>query len=568
MGANILLDSTYINVSKGIQERFLVVKILGTRGREEFGDIKVRYNKHSSRFNVVEAYTELPDGRKVKPEKKAISDVSAPEVYSASMYSSNVMKVISFPEVGKGTVIHYHYRISSKKGNRKHISGTMLFGGKENINKKVLVIFAPPKMNIISNMKPRIVNTHDRKLYIFEELNIPRIPKEMFCPQKEELADYLVYSTDTLWKEASSNFRKNFKKQIKNFKKLDSENDCISFVRDSVRSIYLSLGLAGDRPNSPNSIWENRYGESRDKSVLLISLLKGIGIDAFPVLVSSDGLNIIKKIPAIAQFDRVIVAIKEKKGLRFIDPISEYSRDKYIKEWGEQGLLISKDTTYFVRIRNTKMVSSSIIVQNDLHIDKDGGLNASVSETLYGTYSNSMRSLLRRKTPEELKTYMKSVINGIMTGAVLDSFSFSKFDEEPLIIKIFFHIKNFGEIQDNKIHITLIDDILGMGIHRYIISSEKRKTPLYLRHPYNYSENIGIYLPSGAVIAYSPMPYIAEDSLCKIEISSSKNDGELLVKKTIFIRDGKYNKKEYMEIREKILPVVNRKEKEVYIRIK
>jgi len=565
MGANILIDSTYIDAEKGMKERLLIVEIVGTRGREEFGDIKVRYNKKHSRFEIFEAYTKLPDGRKVKPEKKAISDVSAPEVYNAPMYSNNIMKVVSFPEVGKGAIIHYHYRILSKKKKRKHISGTLLFGDKEDIKKKVLVIST--YTNIISNIKPEIIKNNDKKLYVFERLNIKRIPKETFSPPKEELTDYLIYSTDTLWKNVGKNFWNAFKKGIKNFKKINRLNACISFVRDSVRNIHLSLGFVEAKPNSPKSIWKNRYGESRDKSALLISLLKGIGVESFPVLVSSNGIHIIKNIPTMDQFDRIIVAVQKKKGFRFIDPVSEYSRDNYIPEWGEQGLLIRADTAYFVNIENPDMAATNTVVKSELHIDREGGLIASVSEELYGKYSNSMRSLIKRKTQEEIKRYMKSVVNRIMTGTVLDSFSFSEFDTVPLIVKIDFHVKNFGEIQDNKMHISLIGDILGMSAHRFIISTEKRKIPLYLRHPYNYNEYIKIYIPSGADVVYSPIPYIAEDSLCKIEISSSEENGMTLIKKSIYIRKGKYDKEKYNEIREKILPAVNRREKEVYLRL-
>jgi len=567
MGVKILLDSTYIDVQQGLKERSIIVKILGTRGREEFGDIKVRYNKDISRFNVLNAYTELSDGRKVKPEKKAISNVSAPEVYTAPMYSMNMMKVVSFPQVEEGSVVHYQYRISSKKREKKQVSGALLFGGNEKIKKKVLVISLPSTLSIISNIKPIIVNQEKRKLYVFKKSNIPRIPKEMFSPPMEELADYLVYSTDTLWKDVGKKFWNKFNKGIKSFKKLNNIDECISFVRDSIRNIPLSLGFAGYKPNSPKNIWKNRYGESRDKSALLISLLRGIGVSAYPVLISSKGLPIVKEVPTLSQFDRVIVGIQEKSGFRFVDPTSEYSRGEYFPEWIKEGLMIRQDTAYFIKIENSKMIPSKVVVNNDLHVDEKGGLNAFVSETLYGAYSNSIRKLIFNKTPKELERYIKSRINNIMTGAVLDTFFYSNCNEEPLVMNISFHIKNFGEIQGNQMHINIIEDILNIQGFRGMISIEHRKTPLYIKLPYDYQEKIVIHFPSRAKVAYSPAPRMEKLPFCRVNISSLEEDGSLTIKKSIFILNGKYDEEGYKNIRKKILPAANRREREVYLRM-
>ncbi len=85
----------------------------------------------------------------------------------------------------------------------------------------------------------------------------------------------------------------------------------LQFVEDKVRYFYVGLEAGGYIPASADQTWARRFGDCKGKSVLLLALLHGLGIEAEPVLVSTqagDGLD--RRLPQMAAFDHVLVRVE------------------------------------------------------------------------------------------------------------------------------------------------------------------------------------------------------------------------------------------------------------------
>jgi transglutaminase-like putative cysteine protease len=53
--------------------------------------------------------------------------------------------------------------------------------------------------------------------------------------------------------------------------------------------VSLSLGIGGYQPRTPASVLETQYGDCKDKATLFVALARRMGVNAFPVLLSSGG---------------------------------------------------------------------------------------------------------------------------------------------------------------------------------------------------------------------------------------------------------------------------------------
>ncbi|HEY8603384.1 DUF3857 domain-containing protein [Tsuneonella suprasediminis] len=79
------------------------------------------------------------------------------------------------------------------------------------------------------------------------------------------------------------------------------------FVQDKIS--YLANGMDGGNyiPQSPDETWQQRYGDCKAKTVLLVSMLRALGIDAEPLAVrSSAGDALPELLPMPGGFDHVI----------------------------------------------------------------------------------------------------------------------------------------------------------------------------------------------------------------------------------------------------------------------
>jgi tetratricopeptide (TPR) repeat protein len=82
----------------------------------------------------------------------------------------------------------------------------------------------------------------------------------------------------------------------------------LRLVQDKVRYFALAIGDGGYVPAKADRTWARKFGDCKGKTVLLLALLKGLGIEAEPVLVSSDGGDLIgTRLPQVAAFNHVIV---------------------------------------------------------------------------------------------------------------------------------------------------------------------------------------------------------------------------------------------------------------------
>lgn len=80
------------------------------------------------------------------------------------------------------------------------------------------------------------------------------------------------------------------------------------FVQDKIS--YLANGMDGGNyiPQSPDETWEQRYGDCKAKTVLLVSMLRALGVNAEPFAVrSAAGDALPELLPMPGGFDHVIV---------------------------------------------------------------------------------------------------------------------------------------------------------------------------------------------------------------------------------------------------------------------
>jgi TonB family protein len=88
-------------------------------------------------------------------------------------------------------------------------------------------------------------------------------------------------------------------------------SEALRLVQRDVRYFARTDGLGGYQPESADAVWSARAGDCKGKTVLLLALLKGLGIEAQAALVSatrSDGIE--ASLPMAGRFDHVIVQAK------------------------------------------------------------------------------------------------------------------------------------------------------------------------------------------------------------------------------------------------------------------
>ena len=82
----------------------------------------------------------------------------------------------------------------------------------------------------------------------------------------------------------------------------------LTYVQGNIRYLALSMGVGGFEPNPPERVLKRRYGDCKDVTLLLLSILKALEIDADPLLVdTAERAGIFDFLPSHTAFDHIVV---------------------------------------------------------------------------------------------------------------------------------------------------------------------------------------------------------------------------------------------------------------------
>lgn len=123
----------------------------------------------------------------------------------------------------------------------------------------------------------------------------------------------------------------------------------LAFVQDDIRYFGLELGAGSHRPNPPALVLQRRFGDCKDKAVLLCAILRALGIEAQPALVNVfTGRHTADELPSPHAFNHVIVVARIDGAAVWMDPTRVNQRgrlrDRYLPPYGV-ALVIADGTT-------------------------------------------------------------------------------------------------------------------------------------------------------------------------------------------------------------------------------
>ena len=90
-------------------------------------------------------------------------------------------------------------------------------------------------------------------------------------------------------------------------------DSAVHLVQREVRYLGLEGGISAYRPHPPSDVYDQRFGDCKDKSLLLVTLLEASGVKAYPALVNTrNGWSMDERLPSPGLFDHCIACNARK----------------------------------------------------------------------------------------------------------------------------------------------------------------------------------------------------------------------------------------------------------------
>lgn len=189
---------------------------------------------------------------------------------------------------------------------------------------------------------PTETRSEGRVIYAWDQRDLesrpldPRIPNDLEPRPWVEFSDWNGWSEVATWADALFSQRATgaaFEREVARVKALPAAeriSALIRFVQDDVRYVGVELGEHSHLPHAPQWVLERGFGDCKDKSLLLVALLRASGVEASPVLVNSElGSAVPARLASAHVFDHAIVRVMHEGRARFVDPTMTLRRGSF-----------------------------------------------------------------------------------------------------------------------------------------------------------------------------------------------------------------------------------------------
>jgi Domain of Unknown Function with PDB structure (DUF3857)/Transglutaminase-like superfamily len=389
------------------------IKIAQEAAIRAVGQQSITFTEGMENFEIVEAFTQKADGRRVPVEASAILTRDAATGLNSVYQRDTKVKTLIFPDLAVGDTLVYTTRreinVPSFEGHfvysalyqRSHpweravvtievskdldlkvaMRGTGLTYSTETVGNSVRYRFTylPPAR---TTEEPGAVSPIDREpLFVvstfknYTELGAAYwkevADKVVVTPEIQALADEITHGIDDKRAAAAAIDR---------------------WVKRSVRYVAVYLGRQRWIPNPAQRVLANRYGDCKDHATLMSALLAARNIASEHVLINLGNSYILPELPP-GSFNHVILFLPDFN--LYVDPTSTYSSfgilapqtyDKPVLHASARGFRIARTPTM-------KADDHTTISRTTVHIAVDGTMAGETVQTASGFFAALARQV-------------------------------------------------------------------------------------------------------------------------------------------------------------------------------
>jgi tetratricopeptide (TPR) repeat protein len=323
------------------REQITRIRVQTQAGVQAFGELHFPYNAANDKIEITSVKVTKPNGAVTTAGPDSVQDLTAPVAREAPVYSDLHQKDIVVPGLAPGDILEYDIHVKEFEPLSKG-----QFWWEQEFIQKVIVLDEQLQVDVPAgralkmrskSIQPQKTTAGGRTTYLWKssvlKLDDDESPadkkkkKKKHADDEDEIPDVQL-STFQSWDEVGRWYsslehdRVNPDDTIRSkateltaSAKNDTEKieDLYDFVAPRYRYVGISFGVGRFQPHSATDVLNNRYGDCKDKHTLLAALLKGAGLDGYPVLIHH-ARKLDESVPSPAQFDHVITFVPLKSG--------------------------------------------------------------------------------------------------------------------------------------------------------------------------------------------------------------------------------------------------------------
>ncbi|MFO0726586.1 MAG: DUF3857 domain-containing protein [Myxococcota bacterium] len=518
-GVHVLLSDTQVRAAEtsAVRYRHLVRRVLSADGVAAVSEIQISFDPSYQTLSLHQVRVLRGKDSRDALRKESVKLIQEEEDLSARMFNGRVTALLVLEDIRPGDIIDYEYSLSGSNP---------VFGGHftELVDLASVVplqhwsyrLLAPVGRGLRFRVHGTALNPKEevsggQTELVWERHAVPPIRGEDQVPSWYRQAPFLEVTDFDSWREvatwastlfaaSAADANPELERQVGRWIKDHPQPEerlraALDFVQRDIRYFGIEMGANSHRPHRPSEVFAQRFGDCKDKAYLLTTLLRRLGIQSYPALVSTEyrrGLDDL--LPSATVFDHVIVVATVDGKEHWLDATDSSSRGLRLEQRStaaiERALVVTPTTTALRTVPDEAEGALEVEEAYELK-DYQGKASLRVLTRFSGSFADNQRANLAHVSREELgRSYLNFQAHSD-PGITMEALPTIRDDESAnlIVIEEQYAIADFWkDARHNFSAYTIADNLRSP-------SYTLRSMPLSIAHPQKVHHAVTIHLP-------------------------------------------------------------------------
>ncbi|KPK99741.1 MAG: hypothetical protein AMJ91_06550 [candidate division Zixibacteria bacterium SM23_73_3] len=550
-----------------------------------FSDPDKRYSHQEIPFNnsveviKIKAHTIHSNGNRFSLDEEDIRERSLLSEYI--LYSDAKVKEFYFPRVDTNCVVEYEYQLLLRS---LLYWGDWFFQTHLPVLSSKYTLITPKrfdfKVKVLNDkIEPKIDFHKGKKVFVWETSNKNAIRKEVFMPPASDIASRLVFSPlsfrfdDEIYSSKNWNEIARWFWEISQTKTIPSQKinllafrltsgvdskekkikAVFDYVQEHVRYISVAIGTGAFKPHPCADVLEYGYGDCKDMTTLLITLLKTIDIEAYPALLSTKGhRRLLTSMPKVKQFDHVVVAIPLNGEYIWLDPACRNCQFGQLpfEDQKASALVIKPDGGELTLTPETEEDENVTRTFWEIKLNSDGSVSGNLTIQATGQEELAFRASLAELKPQRRRKALTGFLSFWLVDPFLVKYEFNNFEEKDsnIFIQASFVAGGFGVEQQERLFLPV--NLNTQNYLNLMFPHKQRVSSVVFDYKFINVDEVTLQIPAEFQVEHLPgavrldEPFGLFESIYKVEKDKIVHK-RVFVRKELFIPVAEYGQLKY-----------------------
>jgi Domain of Unknown Function with PDB structure (DUF3857)/Transglutaminase-like superfamily len=324
------------------------------------------------------------------------------------------------------------------------------------------------------------------------------------------------------------------------------------YIQKNIQYFIVLRGIGGMQAHFAGDIFRNRYGDCKDKTTLLISMLQAIGIKAYYVPVddhrgvvdpdapSLAGNHMITaiEVPAGVNDPRLLAIVKGNDGTRYLifDPTNERTPVGNLPEYeqGGYGILAAGASSQLIALPVLPPEANGKDRKGTFTLAADGALSGTVDTSSTGPTGSWLRLDLKDTTEKEQRDEVEKSVARDLPGVMIDSYKYTQSADldKPLEFDYKVTVPQYAHTAGP----LLLVRPRVVGDDAIPFDDKPRTLPIDLEATGRWRDSFDITLPAGYVVDETPDPIDLDLNFASYHSTVTAKDNVLHYEREYIVR--------------------------------